>query len=383
MKYLLVVMLLCVVSTIQADTIYLVRHAEKVEDGSKDPVLTAAGQQRAENIANMLSHANIQHVYATDYQRTQLTAKPLADYLGTAVTSYDPRQLPAFAEVLKQQSGNALIVGHSNTTPMLTYLLSGTPVMGLDEVDFDNIYQVNIDADKTTLNHLKSLPSQATQTLSQVNPVEANFFNGQLRFNMLFKDEVVGTSVHSFKQVDQNYELTEKTLIETMNIDAEIKTTVDSKTLAPGQMNMTGTMGTPVEIKLQWLNHVVKGHSEMARAPFKAQGKLEIDTTLHPMSLERTSAIMLAHLMPVNTTQPLLINWFNGYDGDKRLINILYHGEEQITVPAGTFETYKIEYSGGAPSQYYWIDKAQAKVVKIEVIKAPWKYELVEFDLES
>jgi len=121
----------------------------------------------------------------------------------------------------------------------------------------------------------------------------------------------------------------------------------------------------------------------MVRESFKRQGKIELNQVLRPQTLERTSAIMLAHLMPVSEDHPLLINWFNGYDGDQRLIEISYHGEEQITVPAGTFDTYKIEYSGGAPSQYYWIDKNQAKVVKVEVIKSPWRYELVSFKVDS
>ena len=60
-------------SVVHSETIYLLRHAEKADDGSHDPVLTVQGQQRAKNIADMLSHANIQQIYATDYQRTQLT----------------------------------------------------------------------------------------------------------------------------------------------------------------------------------------------------------------------------------------------------------------------------------------------------------------------
>jgi broad specificity phosphatase PhoE len=150
-------------SVVQSESIYLIRHAEKADDGSKDPMLTIQGQQRAQNIADMLSHANIQHVYATDYQRTQLTAKPLADYLGINVTTYNPSELTAFAEQLKQQKGNALVVGHSNTTPMLTHLLSGKPEIKLAETDFDYMFQVVIDGPHKTLTVLKSLPIQSVE----------------------------------------------------------------------------------------------------------------------------------------------------------------------------------------------------------------------------
>lgn len=144
----------------QAQTFYLVRHTEKVDDGSKDPVLTQPGQKRAQNIAAMLSHAGIKYIFSTDYQRTQLTAKPLADFLNVEITSYDPSQLPSFAIQLQALDGNALVVGHSNTTPQLAQLLSGQPAIELDESDYDHVFQVVFNGDEVTVNMLKSLPTQ-------------------------------------------------------------------------------------------------------------------------------------------------------------------------------------------------------------------------------
>ncbi len=376
-KLITVVVLLGLCTLTQATTFYLVRHAEKLDDGSKDPVLTLAGQARAKHLASMLANTDITAVYATDYQRTQLTAKPLADFLGITVTSYDPSYLPAFAEQLKQQGNNALVVGHSNTTPMLTFLLSGQATIGLDEADYDNIFQVSLSGDQARLTRLRSLPSNSSKELTQIQAVNARFFSGELTFNMLLNGQVVGQSVHGFSQSDDQYQLHEKTTIEQYNIHADIEVAVKQNNLAPVRMRMSGSMGTPVDIQLNWHHNQVSGHSEMAREPFKAQGKIDIAQTLRPHSLERTSAIMLAHMMPVSPGQPILINWFNGYDADNRLITISHEGEEQVTVPAGTFDTYKVKYSGGAPSQYYWIDKQHPKVVKIEVIKSPWSYELV------
>ncbi len=376
-KLIIAVTMFCLCSMAQANTFYLVRHAEKLDDGSKDPILTLAGQARAENLAKLLADAGITAVYATDYQRTQLTAKPLADYLGVDVASYDPSDLTAFAEQLKSQGDDALIVGHSNTTPMLAYLLSGQPVINLDEADYDNLFQVNLVDGHAQLIRLKTMPSKSTQALTQLQPAKDRFFTGKLSFNMLLNGQVVGQSVHGFSESKDQYIMTEKTTIEQYNINADIQVTVKQKNLAPVSMKMTGTMGAPVDIQLNWLQDQVSGHSEMVREPFKAQGKIDIQQKLRPHSLERTSAIMLAHMMPVRPGKPLLINWFNGYDADNRLITISHEGEEQVTVPAGTFDTYKIKYSGGAPSQYYWIDKKQAKVVKIQVIKSPWSYELV------
>ncbi|MCX7554822.1 histidine phosphatase family protein [Marinicella sp. S1101] len=372
----LLVVMIVISPVISGKTVYLTRHAEKANDGSKDPVLTALGQQRAENLADMLSAANIEHIYATNYQRTQLTAKPLATYLGTTVKTYDASDLTAFAAEIKKQKGNALIVGHSNTTPMLTHMLSNKPVFNLDESDFDNLFQVVFSADEARLNVLKSLPSKATQTRQKLTPMNEHFFTGELIFNMKYKGDVVGQSKHQFEAQGDVYALQEHTRIADMEIDAVIKATVSKENLQPMSLFMNGSMGSPVDIELMWQDQLVTGHSEIPRDKFKQQGKISLNRSLSAHTLERTSTLMLAHMMPVKADQPLLINWFNGYDGDQRLIDISYQGEEQVTVPAGTFETYKIKYAGGAPSQYFWIDKKQAKVVKIEVIYSPWLFEL-------
>ena len=58
-------------------TLYLVRHAEKQAD-SKNPPLTQCGEERAKQLASLLSKAQIKSVYSTNYQRTMSTATPLS-----------------------------------------------------------------------------------------------------------------------------------------------------------------------------------------------------------------------------------------------------------------------------------------------------------------
>ena len=62
-------------------TIILVRHAEKIIDPNNPDVdLSAAGQARAQEIARMFGDAGINAIYATQYQRTQETVKPLSEF---------------------------------------------------------------------------------------------------------------------------------------------------------------------------------------------------------------------------------------------------------------------------------------------------------------
>lgn len=147
------------VNVVNADgTFYLVRHAEKQKDGTKDPHLTDKGQQRAEYLARQLSLANITKIYSTDYHRTQETVKPLSELLGLPVEPYNPGNLEEFAETLKAETGQIVIVGHSNTTPNLTALLSGTAVDGMNDSDYDNLYQIVLLNGKTQLTRFRIFP---------------------------------------------------------------------------------------------------------------------------------------------------------------------------------------------------------------------------------
>lgn len=61
-------------------TVILVRHAEKVQDGSANPDLTKAGELRAIELAYMLRAEAIAGVFSTDYTRTIKTAAPTATF---------------------------------------------------------------------------------------------------------------------------------------------------------------------------------------------------------------------------------------------------------------------------------------------------------------
>lgn len=133
---------LCALSTpLSANTIYLVRHAEKQHEGA-DPALTECGKARAQALAELLAEVQLSEVYATPYQRTQQTAAPVARQQQLRVSLYDPREPSLLKEQLAQATGPVLVVGHSNTVPALVTLLSGIDVAPLSEQQFDLLYQV-------------------------------------------------------------------------------------------------------------------------------------------------------------------------------------------------------------------------------------------------
>jgi 2,3-bisphosphoglycerate-dependent phosphoglycerate mutase len=112
-------------------TYYIVRHAEKessttmsASNMTSDVPLSEAGKQRAEALKNMLGQEGIKYIFSTNYIRTKSTAQPLADAIHVPIEMYDPKD-SGLINKLKVLSGNALIVGHSNTVDDLVNELAG------------------------------------------------------------------------------------------------------------------------------------------------------------------------------------------------------------------------------------------------------------------
>jgi len=139
-------------------TIYLVRHAEKElsAENPKDPALTPCGEKRAESLANLLKNVQLDVIYSTEYIRTKETAQPVANEKEKELTYYDPVKLADFAKLLLKNKEDVLVVGHSNTTPVLAGLLIGEDLEPFDESIYNRIYQVVVAKDKGRLHILNT-----------------------------------------------------------------------------------------------------------------------------------------------------------------------------------------------------------------------------------
>ena len=116
-------------------TIYLIRHSEKdlLSENQLDPPLTICGKERSEYLSSFFEDINIKNVYSTNYLRTIKTAMPTALSKKVSIQYYNPNNLKLFSEQLINSKQNSIVVGHSNTTPILAGLLIGKDMKPLDE----------------------------------------------------------------------------------------------------------------------------------------------------------------------------------------------------------------------------------------------------------
>lgn len=126
-------------------TIFFVRHAEKSESGGNDPDLSDAGRVRAESLANTLKDAAISAIYMTELKRTQQTAAPLAKLFHLDPTIVPAKDSAALIEKLRASSGNALVVGHSNTIPDVIKAFGIATPVNIADNDYDNLFVLVLD----------------------------------------------------------------------------------------------------------------------------------------------------------------------------------------------------------------------------------------------
>ena len=141
----------------QETVIFLVRHAERADEGAmdpqlamdplmtEDPPLSEVGRARASLLSQMLRDAGVTHIHSTDYRRTRETAQPTSAAAGVDVASYDPSNLDAFAAALRSIPGRHLVVGHSNTTPSLVKALGGEAGLPIESLEYDRLYLVTVE----------------------------------------------------------------------------------------------------------------------------------------------------------------------------------------------------------------------------------------------
>jgi len=104
----------CTPATEAVSTVILVRHAEKLADGT-DPGLTPEGQARAQRLAYVLAQAPVTNLIASDLKRTQETLQPLAD-----LKSLPMDRIAASADVVDRlkslPAGSLAVVAHHSFT---------------------------------------------------------------------------------------------------------------------------------------------------------------------------------------------------------------------------------------------------------------------------
>ena len=135
-------------------TVFLVRHAEKSGSG-KNPELSAAGKARAEVLYEMLSQRKLDLVIVSDTKRAEETADhtarqhgvtPMVVSTGGTVDTHVKHVVEAVREV--RAGGGVLIVGHSNTIPLIIEALGGPEFPAMCENEYATYFVLELSGNR-------------------------------------------------------------------------------------------------------------------------------------------------------------------------------------------------------------------------------------------
>ena len=151
-------------------TAIIVRHAERAETPADDPGLTTAGQTRANALVDVARKANVTAIITTQLLRTRNTAEPTAKALRITpevVTTADTRHAEKVVSAIKAHAGQSvLVVGHSNTIPVILAALGVKDAPMICEMEYDKVFVVKIPA--------SGAASVARSTYGAPTPMDAN-----------------------------------------------------------------------------------------------------------------------------------------------------------------------------------------------------------------
>ena len=127
-------------------TFILTRHAEKANDGTKDPDLTDAGKIHADQLVKLLREQSVDAIYSTDFKRTQNTVMPLAKVKNLVISRYEAFRIEAIDEIVeKHRGGTIFMCGHSNSIPWtINYLIGKEQYKDFEDSDYDNLIIITL-----------------------------------------------------------------------------------------------------------------------------------------------------------------------------------------------------------------------------------------------
>lgn len=132
-------------------TVILVRHAEKVilpptDPHFNDPPLSADGMVRAQTLRHVVGNAGIDVIFATEFQRTQMTVAPTAANLGFTPVIIPKANIEELINTINadHRGEEILVAGHSDTVPRIMEGLGVSSPPVITENKYDNLFIVHI-----------------------------------------------------------------------------------------------------------------------------------------------------------------------------------------------------------------------------------------------
>jgi len=145
------------------------------------------------------------------------------------------------------------------------------------------------------------------------------------------------------------------------------------------QVDQTGSQGgQTVETHLAYAGGRVKGRS-VTPQPSGTPKTTDIDTALVAGTYDDNALSTIVTALPLAAGQTFNVNVFESGQNRSTVMQIKVSDGGAVTVPAGTFQTFRLDIAGGQVPIVMAVAKdTPRRIVKIELVGAPFLFELVK-----
>jgi zinc protease len=197
-------------------------------------------------------------------------------------------------------------------------------------------------------------------------------------FRITVQGNAVGTQVGTIRRSADSLVYDERVSIPAAGATQNTTAVFDPKTLAVITVDQTGQANNqPSEIHLRFAGGRVKGAATIPQASGPAHS-IQIDTSVAAGTLDETSLTALLPALPLAGGKTFHLSVLSPGAGVPQVLTVHVAGPDSVTVPAGTFQAWRVEIAGSASVVMHVTTATPRRVVRIQPVGAPYVLELVK-----
>ena len=231
-----------------------------------------------------------------------------------------------------------------------------------------------VDVDGKPLTTAELAPKAAPVSLDP-----AQFASHTDSSRVLFQGNPVGTSVATVRRTGDSLVYTEQSSLGAGAFQQTVTLVLDPADGSSRRLDrVTIQQGQRSETHLTYTGGRVKGRSATPQ-PDGTTKPFDIDTVLPPGTIDEDAVAFSVPAFPLEPGKSFAVNFFSPSEGTVKLLTFKVGAQENVVVPAGTFQAYHIAVTGSrVPFVMYVSGTAPRRVVKTEYVGQPLVVELVK-----
>lgn len=229
-----------------------------------------------------------------------------------------------------------------------------------------------------------ALAAEDTPLAAKPVPIDRDqVFVGKQRFQVINNGQQAGMmTVHSRFNDKGQYLIHDHSESEALGVLEEIFVVMDGDSFAPLRSQVHARMGDhyiDANWQWQWQDNLADSQIEIYNFASGEHRHRALSESIPAGTLTRAGALYLANAMDLGENKVIELNWLNTLNGQISPITYTVTGSAEISVPAGSFDTWTVLQEGGQPGNTIYVSKdSPRRIVRFDVTGMDMRLELME-----